>query len=333
VFPHAEVQYNIALCIKELQDEEREMRFKALQMEFKGGPCIGRQLDMWTDTNTHVAYGGLNAVTVREPRPLVMTAGSTGRAKPSVPQLRAHSEVLDFNVFPHTEHTGKNIKDWLIDVIKIKGIEHCAISGLTPDGAADGQCGLGQIETLSEKVDTCSEHRLQRVVLFSIGQAGTQSKNPQAKALIKKHNRVAQLNNQCRAVSDGIRKAQIDAGIPSSKVLTTVDTMPTRWGNQFSHISRDNTLRPVIDPVIDTYKRENRHKKDAIVEQDDSDPASKLGKAVPATQLGLSADDWDNSLELEAFLDHPFQIKETIEFKGYCTGAQALFLVYDLGRG
>ena len=109
--------------------------------------------------------------------------------------------------------------------------------------------------------------------------------------------------------------------------------MPTRWGNQFSQIQRDNTLRPVVDPVIDGYKRDNRGKLDAIVEPDDSDATSKLGKAVPASQIGLSPDEWDASLELEAFLDHPFQIKDTIEYKGYCTGAQALYLVHDLSKG
>eukprot|EP00966_Prymnesium_polylepis_P012823 294775-Prymnesium_polylepis.1 len=31
VFPHHEVQFNIALCIKELQDEEQLMRVAALQ--------------------------------------------------------------------------------------------------------------------------------------------------------------------------------------------------------------------------------------------------------------------------------------------------------------
>jgi hypothetical protein len=173
VFPHSEVQYNIALCIKELQDEEQLGRLTLLQQEFKGGPCIGLQLDMWTDTNTHVAYGGVNAVTVREPK-LLLTAGSTGTAKPKLPQFRAQSEVLDFDVFPLTQHTGENIKTWFCNVLEKKKLKHSAVSGVTPDGAADGQCGLGKIATLADKVDTCAEHRLQRAVLFSIGLAGTQ---------------------------------------------------------------------------------------------------------------------------------------------------------------
>ena len=45
-------------------------------------------------------------------------------------------------------------------------------------------------------------------------------------------------------------------------------TCTTRWGNQYRQVARNNTLKPVIDPVVETYKRENRTKKDAIVEDD-----------------------------------------------------------------
>ena len=119
---------------------------------------------MWTDTHTHVAYSGINAVTVREPREVVFTAGSTGTAKSPAkpPQLYAMSEVLNFDVFPLTEHTGENIKVELVATLAKKKIKHTAISGLSPDGAADGQCGLALIPDLAEKVDTCSLHRIQR---------------------------------------------------------------------------------------------------------------------------------------------------------------------------
>jgi hypothetical protein len=63
------------------------------------------------------------------------------------------------------------------------------------------------------------------------------------------------------------------------------------------------------------------------------DKPSRLGKPVPVTSIGLSGEDWDRSLELEAFLDHPYQIKESIEHKGYVTGATSLFLLNDLMKG
>jgi hypothetical protein len=130
-----------------------------------------------------------------------------------------------------------------------------------------------------------------------------------------------------------VRNAQIAAGVPLSKVLTTVDTCTTRWGNQFDQVERDNVLRPVLDPTVESYKRDNRGKKDAIVEDDDNNPTSRLGKVVPASALGLSPDAWDKSLEIEAFLDHPYKIKDSIEHKGYVTGAISLFLMHDLKLG
>ena len=222
VFPRPELQFDIAVCIHELQTEERDSRYRALQMGFKDEPCIGLQLDMWTDTNTHISYAGLNGVSVCEPPQIQFTAPSTGRKKEAPPQLLAQSEVLDFDVFPHTEHTGLNIRSWLKTVLAKRGINHSAVSGIAPDGASDGQCGLNQIEDLREKVDTCHLHGLQRSVLYSAGLAGTESKNPEFKSHLKCHNRYAQASNQIRAVAYGIRTKQVEAQVPSDKMLTTL---------------------------------------------------------------------------------------------------------------
>ncbi|KAL3916276.1 MAG: hypothetical protein SGPRY_006891, partial [Prymnesium sp.] len=116
-------------------------------------------------------------------------------------------------------------------------------------------------------------------------------------------------------------------------LLTTVDTCPTRWGNQFSQVAHKNLLRAIIDLIVEAYKRDNWGGKEAIVEADDDDSNSKLGNAVPAAQIGLSAEDWDKSLELQSFLDNPFQIKQSIEHKDYTTGSQALYLICDLIKG
>ena len=59
----------------------------------------------------------------------------------------------------------------------------------------------------------------------------------------------------------------------------------------------------------------NRTNKEAIVESDESNPAAKVGKGVPAVHLGLSTTGWDQALEVEAFLDQPFALKEAIEHK------------------
>ena len=40
--------------------------------------------------------------------------------------------------------------------------------------------------------------------------------------------------------------------------------------------------------------------------------------------------DWEANAELEAFLSYPFEIKDTIEHKKECTGAQSLMFLYDL---
>ena len=59
----------------------------------------------------------------------------------------------------------------------------------------------------------------------------------------------------------------------------------------------------------------------------------QVGRVVSSAQLGMSNSDWDTSLELEAFLEYPFKIKETVEYKSYLTGAQAYILFWDLKEG
>lgn len=96
-------------------------------------------------------------------------------------------------------------------------------------------------------------------------------------------------------------------------------------------------LRPVLDPVVEKFKRANKNNKEAIVESNESEQGSKVGQAVPASELGLTSQDWDATVEVEGFLDQPFAIKQTIEHgskagdvAGQVSGAQSLIMMHDL---
>ena len=78
-------------------------------------------------------------------------------------------------------------------------------------------------------------------------------------------------------------------------------------------------LKPAIDGGLTKYKSENRGKQDAIVEVDESESGSKVGKAVASAEIGLDMVDWDQSQEMEAFMSYPYTIKDTIEHAGICT--------------
>lgn len=82
-------------------------------------------------------------------------------------------------------------------------------------------------------------------------------------------------------MSYGIREMQESHKVPSTRVLTTVDTCATRWGNQFRQIERNNVLKPVLDFVVDKWKREHKNRLDAIVEDDDDNPQSKVRLPAP----------------------------------------------------
>ena len=311
---------------------------------------------MWTDANTHTSYGCITETNVEEP-----TLELLRRLKPEqLPQLLLRSGVVAFEQFPCSEHTGANIRDWLRSVAKDKGVRlRDDLTGICPDGAADGQCALNLMDELAEKTDTCDLHRMQRAVLFSTGQAGAQTKNPSCKWLLRKESRIVTLSNQSRAVNSDIRGAQLSAGIPSHKILTTTRTQATRWGGTYLQISQNHLMHPVLNSAVEKYKRQNRGKKDAIVECDESEGTgtNRAGVSVAAAELGLSPTDWDEGIELEAFLERPWKTKELIEKgktgamrpaahplalsstnddaiecapQGLITGAQSLMLMHNL---
>ena len=144
------------------------------------------------------------------------------------------------------------------------------------------------------------------------------------------------LSHQSRAVNSDIRQAQIDLDIAPHKILTTSTTKVTRWGGTYLQISQNHLLHPVLNPAVEKYKRTNRGKNDAIVETDESESGgtNKAGRAVAAADIGLTGTEWDEGIEVEAFLARPYQTKEIIEKgkkgAGLITGAQSLMLMHKL---
>ena len=151
-------------------------RREASREEFGNLPHRGWQIDMWTDADTHTSYACITDTMVAEPTAEYLRKLSSDQ----MAQLLLRGEVVAFEQFPNSEHSAENIRAWIRSVGKAKQISLSTdLTGMTPDGAADGQAALNGMEELNEKADTCDLHRLQRAVLFSIGQAGAQCKNPQ----------------------------------------------------------------------------------------------------------------------------------------------------------
>ena len=74
------------------QTQHRRNRFIKLRAQFKGKPCIGIQLDMWYDSDTHTCMACANATTVEEPTG--DAADNDGAA------LSLMSEIIEFATFP-----------------------------------------------------------------------------------------------------------------------------------------------------------------------------------------------------------------------------------------
>jgi hypothetical protein len=207
-FPHHITIHRIAECYADALRARQLADIKATCASFKGGMCYGIQLDMWSDGATHSCFACINITSVRDPP-------ASGL---DTPQLLVRSEVLDFETFPHSAHTGDNIAKWFKSRLKRAGLDYTCISGVSPDGAADGQKAMASILEIAPLVDTCTLHQLQRATLYALGIAGVQSKNDRLRLHLRKHRRIVQLSNQSRAVTEGIRKAQEKFDIPPPKV-------------------------------------------------------------------------------------------------------------------
>eukprot|EP00966_Prymnesium_polylepis_P106739 2471107-Prymnesium_polylepis.1 len=56
-FPHKTTVRELAYSTAELQKAKRLQKFRRLKAIYKGGACVGVQLDMWWDSLTGTAYG------------------------------------------------------------------------------------------------------------------------------------------------------------------------------------------------------------------------------------------------------------------------------------
>jgi hypothetical protein len=147
--------------------------------------------------------------------------------------------------------------------------------------------------------------------------------------------RPTQLSVQSRAVGDGIREKQVEAGVPAHKILSTHKKGATRWGGHKLMVTRNIVLRPAIDPTIDKFKRENRGKADAIVESNEAESGSKGGVRgrglgdgpLPLLPLGLGFFARARELPRVPLHHQGYQIEHG---KSIIHGGQALMLMHDL---
>lgn len=323
--------HRIATCIDEIQLAKQRLRRARHIAEHAGHACIGLQLDLFTDSATHLAYACIHVTYIIE----------------TSEELELNDETLDFNLFPTTTHTAVDVRDWLTATLVTYGIDATSIAGVTPDGEAAGRKGIAEVPGLKGKSDVCDQHNNQRTLFYMTGQAGpkAQNVNPDARDLIKVNKRVVQLTHQVREVTYGIRDVQIAAGVPQQKQLSPVTTHAVRWGNIRAQIERNNVMRPIYDNVLAKYRRV--HAGDAAIieleavdhyctDEEESQPRGlhfAAATTVTRREIGFTSDAWESNLELEGLMEMPFAIKETLDKKRYVTRGGVYFLIHDFLRG
>ena len=88
-------------------------------------------------------------------------------------------------------------------------------------------------------------------------------------------------------------------------------------------------VQPPIQSSLTKYKLANRGNAEAIVEQDEGEGCSKVGRPVAASDIGLTDEQWDLNLEAEAFLTEVADKVDAIEHENVHWG-QAMQMLADL---
>ena len=330
VLPSSVSVHRIAQMIDEIQLGKQQHRRAKHILSNGGMPCIGLQLDLFTDRSTGIAYSAIHATMV-----LNTELG-----------LELVDELLDFRMFPTTTHTADDIRSWLTATLVTYEILPQHVCGITPDGEAAGQKGIRMVPGLEKKADVCAQHNLQRVVMYMLGMAGPKASNPNpdARDLLKVNKRVVQLVHQVREVTYALKDAQVNAAVPAAKHLAPVRSHDIRWSNFYCQIERNNLLYPCLQPVISSYRREHAGES-AIVEVESNDhydtddaeaqprgPHFFAAATVTRREIGFDSDAWDANLELEAVMEYPYTLKVVMDKKRTVTRGQIYFLMDNMRR-
>jgi len=183
--PCNESIHRLLHCIALVQKEERLSRYAALRRELKS-EFLGLQLDCWFNPADKSSYACITVTTICEPK----------RDEPQ--RLDRRSEVISFAVFEQRKFA-ENIRDWFKRELAANNIVADDVSGITPDGASDGQAGLRLIDALAQKVDTCHQHQLQSAIKWALGLSGQPCQNKAAKKLIQVNFMQGSRRSQTRA--------------------------------------------------------------------------------------------------------------------------------------
>jgi len=309
--PHHRTQHAIADAIKALQTAERRTRLKKYIMAFKNNKCLSAQLDLYTDTNNkfRTVYAGLSVCST----------------KVTDKELQVVTDCISLREFPFTAHTGESISKWFSDCLTDEQLPQSTFLSVTPDGDASGHCALARTD-VAPHVNTCGQHQLHIGVTESV----QGRENPEGKAVCTAYSRVDQLAVQAVAVKDSIIEQQEAMGIPTHKILGCLGNKgKTRWGALKDRFERNNMIRIALDSAVMEHKKKNRGRKVLAIEEEVTGGGSQI-RELEATEVGVTPDQWEDGLQLEAHMEYAHSIKNIIEKVPTLTGAQSLQYIKDL---
>ena len=152
--------------------------------------------------------------------------------------------LLAFRTFSSSSHSGVVIKAWKTSTLIMWGLDaKKSISLWTEDGAANN---IKSSKLLGVPYEVCNPHQVQRAILFALGMAGKQSKNPAAKAFVGRMSKQSASFHRSGVASKGLQMSQVERGVSQHKLKVTEVANTTRWTGIFRCASKTRLLEPDI---------------------------------------------------------------------------------------
>ena len=255
----------IALALVEYNKEMMKTFIATVKSERMDG-CVATTEDAWTDGKGKNHYSSMSISVIAR----VLDKETVDIHSLSADDIASGNFASDLgkkklvlkNVQLVISFEASNSTDKSVDVadgyekkLRDVGLTCKNVSLSTLDGAAVGLASRRYLDHEIEGWTVCGPHDTGRAIAWALGIGNKESKNPRAKALIKRNRGVASFFHRSTKFTKRLMSAQTKKGVPKGKELNAAVGGVTRWSADFDTVERNNILGECLDDVLEEALR------------------------------------------------------------------------------
>lgn len=318
--PHEQTCQQLLEVFEELFDQQIAAIIATLEKTYGGGHFCGSTADLWSLKSCRQSFGCYRGSFIVDGDLLAkLTDDPEHKGK-----LLEFSPILGFNIFDETRHTGAAIARWKQGVQK-----HWKLQGATGLATEDGASNnVTANRIMGQDMKVCLPHDVSRAVLYSVGEAGKPSQNPDLKQLITRSSKQSAAFNRSVVANVSLQQAQLEANpdMKPHQTLTTKTKNLTRWMGLWEMANRNRRVgpeirialtgnasgvcaevpaMPVLPPMRVAGSDSEEDDEDSSEDNDQEEGNRAANKKHPLAHRCISTRDFRSNEILESVLDRP----------------------------